>query len=204
MISGRTRVLVVSLLLLCNTFAANVYAQAQPARADGWGIDQLMQELAGTERASARFVEQRFLRVLESPLELTGKLVYRAPDRLEKHTLTPKPESMTIEGNRLVIESTSSNRRRVVGLQDYPVLWGFIESLRATLGGDLQTLERFYRVELDGRPDAWRLSLAPRDRQMSDYIRLITITGAGGWISKVEVHEAQGDRSVMRIYEDTA
>lgn len=194
------RLLAASLLLLCHAFSAG--AQAQPAPANGWGLAQLMHELAGTERASARFVEQRFLQVLEKPLELTGRLVYEAPDRLEKHTLTPKPESMTIEGNRLVIESTSRNRRRVVTLQDYPVLWAFVESLRATLGGDRETLERFYRVELDGRPDEWRLSLAPREREMSEVIRLITITGAGGWIGRVEVLEARGDRSVMRIYKD--
>ena len=42
-------------------------------------------------------------------------------------------------------------------LQDYPVLWAFVESIRSTLAGDLQSLNRFYRVELDGSERDWRL-----------------------------------------------
>ncbi len=77
-----------------------------------------------------------------------------APGHLVKRTLTPKPETLTVEGDRLTIESAARKERRTLRLQDYPVLWAFVESIRSTLSGDIGALERFYRVELEGRPRA--------------------------------------------------
>jgi hypothetical protein len=42
-----------------------------------------MRDFAGVQRASARFVERKYLKILDRPLELTGTLEYRAPDHLE-------------------------------------------------------------------------------------------------------------------------
>jgi len=168
---------------------------------ESWGVEQLMIELGRVQESRARFVERKYLKVLQSPLELTGTLVYTAPGRLEKRTLTPKPETMTVEGDRLVMEK--SGRTRTLRLEDYPVLWGFVESIRSTLKGDLAALDRFYRVALDGGPSRWTLSLMPKDAKMNAFINSILIGGGKGRISSVEVREAKGDRSVMLVTEDT-
>jgi outer membrane lipoprotein-sorting protein len=176
--------------------------QAWTAQPDGsWGIDSLMQELAAREHSQARFVERKYLRVLKSPLELSGTLSYSRPGFLEKRTLKPKPETLTVDGDRLTLENPARNERRVLSLQDYPVLWGFVESMRATLGGDINALERFYRVELDGTADNWRLFLDPRERKMKEVISMVRIDGHHARIERIEVQEARGDRSVMRIHE---
>jgi hypothetical protein len=159
-----------------------------------------MSELGRVQQARARFVERKYLKVLKSPLEATGTLEYDAPDRLVKRTLEPKPETLTVEGARLVIESQA--RRRTLRLEDYPVLWAFVESFRSTLKGDLAALQRFYRVTLEGGPQRWQLVLTPRDPKMSALIESILIGGGGGRISRIEVREAQGDRSVMTVLED--
>jgi hypothetical protein len=165
-----------------------------------WDVERLMSELGGVQQARARFVERKYLKVLKSPLETTGTLEYDAPDRLVKRTLEPKPETLTVEGARLVIESQA--RRRTLRLEDYPVLWAFVESFRSTLKGDLAALQRFYRVTLEGGPQRWQLALTPRDSKMSALIESILISGGGGRISRIEVREAQGDRSVMTVLED--
>ncbi len=167
-----------------------------------WGVESLMLKLSGVERSQARFVERKYLKVLKAPLELSGTLTYVRPGRLEKRTLKPKPETLTVEDDKLTLENPARNERRVLKLQDYPVLWGFIESIRGTLGGDIRALERFYRVELEGGPAKWRLYLAPREREMNEVISLIRIDGSHARIDTIEVREARGDRSVMRIVED--
>jgi len=159
-----------------------------------------MSELGRVQQARARFVERKYLKVLKSPLEAAGTLEYDAPDRLVKRTLEPKPETLTVEGARLVIES--QGRRRTLRLEDYPVLWAFVESFRSTLKGDLAALQRFYRVTLEGSPQRWQLALTPRDPKMSTLIESILIGGGGGRISRIEIREAQGDRSVMTVLED--
>ena len=167
-----------------------------------WGVEQLMLELGQVQHSRARFVERKYLKVLKSPLELTGTLAYDAPNRVVKRTLEPKPETLTVEDDRLVIESQARGRSRTLRLDQYPVLWAFVESFRSTLKGDLAALERFYRVALEGDPQRWQLSLLPRDPKMSALIQSIVIAGSSGRISRIEVQEAQGDRSVMTVYED--
>ena len=180
--------------------AAEPQATGDESSSEPWGVEQLMSELGRVQQAKARFVERKYLKVLKTPLETTGTLEYDAPDRLVKRTLEPKPETITVEGARLAIESRA--RSRTLRLEDYPVLWAFVESFRSTLKGDLAALERFYRVTLEGGPQRWQLALTPRDPKMSALIESILIGGGRGRISRIEVREAQGDRSVMTVLED--
>ena len=161
-----------------------------------------MRELAQVKTANARFIERRHLAILTAPLESSGTLVYVAPDRLEKHTLRPRPESLVLERNELTVESKERNQRRTLVLQDYPVIWAFVESIRSTLAGDLPTLSRFYQVGLDGGERRWRLSLIPSDPGMRDVVSEIRISGDRSWINAIEMIETGGDRSVMTITRD--
>ncbi len=182
--------------------AADPQAAAHENFAGPWGVEQLMSELGRVQHAKARFVERKYLKVLKSPLETTGTLEYDAPDRLVKRTLEPKLETLTVEGERLVIQTQVRGRNRTLHLEDYPVLWAFVESFRSTLKGDLAVLQRFYRVTLEGDPQRWQLELTPSDPKMSALIESILIGGGAGRISRIEVREAQGDRSVMTVLED--
>jgi hypothetical protein len=173
-------------------------ARAQDGEA--WGLRDLMSALAHVERTQARFVEQKYMKVLKTPLESSGTLIYEAPDRMIKRTLKPKAETMTVDAERLTLER--QGRTRTLRLQDYPVLWAFIESIRSTLKGDLAALERFYAVELSGVRQRWSLSMKPKDAKMSRVISSVEIAGSEDRIKTVQVQEAQGDRSVMTIVED--
>lgn len=174
-----------------------------PGRAAAWDVDELMKQLSTVEHSQARFVERKYLKVLKQPLELSGTLSYTRPGRIEKRTLKPKPETLSVADDTLTLDNPARKEHRVLKLQDYPVLWGFVESIRATLGGDLKALQRFYRVELEGNADRWRLFLAPSDRKMGDVISLIRIEGSHARVDTIEMQETRGDRSVMKIYEDS-
>src|SRR5690348_14838656 len=148
MISGpdmRTRRLVLAGFLVLAT-APPVGAQA------GWGLPQLMATLAHVKSASAQFVERKTLRVLEAPLVSSGTLLYVAPDQVEKITVLPERERIAISGDKLTIEGGTSDRPRTLSLANAPEIAAFVESIRATLAGDLPALDRFYRVELAGGP----------------------------------------------------
>lgn len=162
-------------------------------------LEQLMRDMAKTRTASAKFAERRELRMLEKPLELSGTLRYTAPDRLERHTLKPSPESMLLTKDTLTLEDKARGRTRTVPLQQYPLIWAFAESIRSVLAGDLATLRRFYTVDFDGNAARWQLMLHPREPGMRSHINDIRISGAAQMIRTIEVNEAGGDRSVMTI-----
>jgi outer membrane lipoprotein carrier protein LolA len=190
-----------ALWLLAASAAAAVAAETSDPVA--WDVQRLMRELAQVKTANARYFERRHLGILTAPLESSGTLVYVAPDRLEKHTLRPRPESLVLERNELTVESKERNQRRTLVLQDYPVIWAFVESIRSTLAGDLPTLSRFYQVGLDGGERRWRLTLKPSEPRMQDVVSEIRISGDRNWINAIEMIETGGDRSVMTIIRDS-
>lgn len=170
---------------------------AVSGHAADWDIDQLMRGLAQTRSDRASFVEKKFIAILDRPVESSGELVYTAPDRLEKRTLKPRPESMTVDGDTLTIERGRQKHR--LQLQEYPELAAFIDSLRGTLAGDRRALERNYRLRLGGTLDRWTLELQPIDEKMLTVIKTIRMAGARDALSSIEINQADGDRSLMLI-----
>ncbi len=187
--------IVLAAFLLAATGVAATAAEAATA----WGIEQLMQNLRQVKSAKGKFVERKYMAMLNAPLDASGTLVYTAPGRLEKVTLLPKPETLVLDQNKLSIEYKDRNQRRTLVLQDYPVIWALVESIRSTLAGDLQTLNRFYRASLTGSEEQWRLSLKPAELKMQNVVKEINISGSGNQVRSVEIIETEGDRSVMTI-----
>ncbi|HEY0666092.1 MAG TPA: LolA-related protein [Gallionella sp.] len=162
-----------------------------------WTMDELMQEMAQVKSSSATFTERKYLAMLKEPLKSSGTLEYTAPGRFEKITLQPKRESMVLDGDRLEVENGS--RKRVLSLQEFPEIWALVESIRSTLAGDMQTLARFYVFTLEGQRKHWQLKLLPRDTRMKNMVTAIEISGSDGQIVTIEIREAGGDYSVMKI-----
>lgn len=181
------QVLVLSTLLLT----------AVVSHAAEWDIDQLMRGLAQTRSDHARFVEKKFIAILDKPVESSGELFYTAPDHLEKRTIKPKPESMILDRGSLVI--TRDRQKLDLQLQDYPELAAFIDSIRDTLAGDRKALERAYRLTLDGTVEHWTLQLLPVDEKILAVVKRIRIAGVRDELRRIEITQADGDSSLMII-----
>lgn len=168
-----------------------------PAQAADWGIAELMQGLAQRGAERALFVEKKFIALLDKPLESSGELRYVPPDRLEKRTLKPRPESVVLDGDRLSIDR--GNQKHSLRLQDYPEIAVFVESLRGTLAGDRKALERVYRLELHGNQERWTLVMYPSDARLAAMLLRIDVTGTRDRVRSIEILQADGDRSVMTV-----
>jgi hypothetical protein len=178
-------------LALCSTAASSQQAPGE--------LGELMRHLAERRHGEVSFVEQHFLRLLKRPTESYGELTYDAPDRLEKRTVEPKPETLTLTGDVLTV--ARAGRTRTLDLQAYPALVPFIESIRATLAGDLPTLQRLFTVDFAGTVARWRLTLTPRDAQVAKTVSQVRIDGADRTLTTVEILENDGDRSLMTLRE---
>jgi len=181
------------MLLLC--LPAWSHAEEESA----WDVQQLMRSLAQVKQAEGRFVERKFLSILNRPLESSGTLLFQAPGHLEKHTLLPKEESLVLDQGVLTIESKARNIRRTLVLREYPALWAFVESIRSTLAGDLPTLERFYRIELEGDAAHWKMRLLPIELRTREVMREIRIGGRGNRVDSIEMLESNGDHALMKV-----
>jgi hypothetical protein len=172
------------------------------AHAASGDLQALMQLLAARRHGQVDFVEQHFLAVLKRPVESYGVMIYDAPRRLEKRTVEPRPEKLLLDGEELTIER--KGHTHVLDLAAYPSILPFVEGLRATLAGDLPALERVFTVDFAGTLERWTLTLSPRDSKFSKTVSTVRIDGAGDALHKVEILEANGDRSLMTLRDHPA
>lgn len=195
--------LIVWPLVLCAGLGITPASAAEPEQDDApWSVAELMQGLAQVKKSRATFVEHKHLSMLKTPLAFSGTLEYTAPGRLVKNTLLPKPESLILDQDKLVVHTGDAAGKRILSLQDYPSVWAFVESIRSTLSGDIETLNRFYHVSLEGRPKQWQLVLRPADSKIKSLVDEILIKGSFEQLNTIEIREAGGDYSVMSISRD--
>ena len=165
-------------------------------------VPQLMELMAQVTSRQDTFTETKTVSMLTQPLVLKGTLSYARPDRVEKHVLTPYEEHVVVQGDQLTLANREGTKR--VGVKSHPLIWSFIEAIRASLAGDVATLRRFYHVKLEGTREQWILTLRPLDQQAAEYLTSIRLNGDRNRLTAVEIQETGGDHSVMKIHEQAS
>ena len=169
---------------------------ALPAFA-AFDVGELMGELARHRGGRAKFVEKKTIALLDQPLVSTGEMTYSASGRLERRTLTPKPETMVLDGEVLSVER--DRKKLTVDLASQPEALAFIDSIRGTLTGNRAALERNYLLHLAGSSDKWTLTLLPSEPKIAALVQRITVSGGRGRVRSIEYLQADGDRSLLTI-----
>ena len=175
---------------------AALLAAALPARA-AFDVGQLMDDLARNKGGTARFVEKKYIALLDKPVVATGEMTYTPPDRLEKRTLTPRSETLVLQRDTLSIER--EQQKLTINLGNQPDALAFVDSIRGTLAGDRRALERSYSLHLAGNPEKWTLTLLPSEPKIAALLQRIVVTGSRDRIRSIEYLQADGDRSLLAI-----
>lgn len=190
---------IVAAATCCLSAAPFASAAATPVAAGTaqWTLDRLMSTLAQNKSGRASFTETKYLAIADKPIESTGELAFVAPDHLEKVTVSPKPERLVVDGDKLTVER--NQRKYTVSLAHYPEIGAFIESIRATLAGNRYVLEQLYKVSIGGHGDDWTLTLTPLDSRMLKTVQTIKLDGTRDVLRTVVIEQADGDHSVMQL-----
>lgn len=180
------------LALMALLLAAPMAWPAQPE-----GIASLFASLARAKPGIKSFRETKHIALLDKPVESSGQLVFTPPARLEKRTLSPKPERIVVDGDRVTLER--GGRKQSLSLREHPAIGVLVDSIRATLAGDLNALTRTYSAALEGNDARWKVTLRPLDPSLGSVVEHVEITGAHDEVAGVAIFQADGDRSVMTI-----
>jgi hypothetical protein len=176
-----------------------LFAASLGASGADLGVTELFGMLAKHKPSRASFVEKKYLALLDKPVESRGELAFTPPDRLEKRTVSPKPERVLVDRQRITLERAGKSYS--MGLHDNPGVAVLVESIRATLAGDLAALTKTYSAAVGGDVAAWKLTLRPLDPAVSTLVERIEIGGAMDQVRTVEIFQNDGDRSVMTLTE---
>ncbi len=175
--------------------AMSLAAIAGGARA--FDLGELMTLLGNVEQSRAAFEETKHLAALTVPIVRRGTLRFDRPDRLEMEVDSPFRERMVVLGNTLTIENKRGTRR--IDLAGQPAAAALVASIRATLAGDRLTLGRHFDARLSGAAPRWVLTLDPLEPSLASVIRRITIDGAQARLTRIEVDERLGDRTILEM-----
>jgi hypothetical protein len=183
-------------LLLATLLSGPAWAQGGAQEDE---LSQLMRSLAAVPERRDRFTEERAIPELDLPLPNEGTLFWSAPDTLEKHTLSPIDERLSVSGDRLLYERRDRDFRREFSLADQPEMQALVEAIRGTLAGDLAALRRHYEVEFEGsHTGSWRLILRPTSFRVRASVQRILVTGQAAQPTGVDT-EGNGSVTRMRI-----
>jgi outer membrane lipoprotein-sorting protein len=173
---------------------------------DEWGIEDLMGELSRVKHAKLEFRETKKSIFLITNTTIEGNMEYRAPDYIEKNTLSPFLENLVIDGDTMVIEKIPTTgkvddavRTQTYSVESHPMLKAAVESIRAMLAGNYTTLTESYQIVLTGSRSAWELSLVPTADDILEYIERINLSGEETQIRKVVTIQADGDESTLEL-----
>ena len=157
----------------------------------------LMQNLGKHKERHGRFVETRYLAVLNKPLRSSGEVRYVAPDLFEKKTLEPAADLMQVNGDRLYMEKDGRKYRMLLSKQPQAAV--FVDAIAGLLKGDAAVLERNYDYQLEGKASKWTLTLVPKEQKVRGMVSKIIATGDQNQLKTIEYVQADGDRSVMVV-----
>jgi outer membrane lipoprotein-sorting protein len=162
-----------------------------------YSIEQLMTDLASHQGGRARFVEKRHVALLDKPVQASGEMVYSPPDRLEKRTLLPRPETLVLDKDMLSMER--DKRKLTINLASRPEALAFVDSIRSTLSGNRRSLEQNYTLNLQGESSQWVLTLVPSEPAIAALLQRITVSGGQRQVRHIEYLQVDGDRSEISI-----
>ena len=166
---------------------------------DTASLDAVLASLRAVRHVEARYVERRTLHALTAPIQTSGTLRFDAPDRVEKSSdlaADAGVERLLIDRGQIRIERTGA-APLAFSVADHPEIGVLVESIRATLAGDGDALQRAFVVRMAGTVSRWQLVLQPRAHR--DLLQWMRIDGGGGRVSQIDTEDGDGDLSTMTI-----
>jgi hypothetical protein len=177
-----SRTLSVLLLLLLTTQA---YA---------FNLDQLSAQLAKPAVVRGPLIQEKHLRALPRPLTSRGQFVLSRDLGLLWQLQSPLQQDYRID-NQGIAKRTSSGWQQQPG-QDVAAQQSRL--FLAVLKGDHSGLSKDFQLQLSGTAEAWQLRLVPNSVLLKQIFSRIQIDG-GALVQRIELHETQGDHSVLRL-----
>lgn len=173
-------------------------ATRRAAAAEPLDLGALMAGLAAVTERRATFQEIRRFAALDQPLISAGRLLYRRPGYLEKTTTWPQPESLVVDGGRLVLTGPT-DPPRVLDLGSQPEVRTLLDAVRGPLAGDLAALRRAFTVTVSGTMEDWTLDLVPTDPRAGRLLRRAQVSGRGAEVAVVLLVQTNGDEQQMTM-----
>lgn len=172
-----------------------------PALAED-SVAAVMARMKSTSATRIAYRETRTLELFEKPQEASGLFYGMPPDLLIKEQLTPSREIMGILKDHYYYFNPESGVHHSRARDPDDPMNLHIIAFQALANGDWELMTELYNVAFFTEPGHWYMILS--DKNESRSLLRITVSGSAGQAAdKMEIHEADGERSVYRLEKDS-
>lgn len=168
-------------------------AAAQPISVAG--LQRLLQEAPKRE---LRFHETRESPWLSAPIESSGSMKSSAT-MLEKNVEQPRRETWRILADRMQLIAPGATTVKQLMFGDAPAVAALANALRQVMAGDLQALDKNFRLVSGGDERLWTLQLTPRRQDIARSLKQLDLQGTGALLQVIVILESQGERTTTRL-----
>jgi len=97
-----------------------------------------------------------------------------------------------------LVDAASGSVKEIM-LSEAPAVAALAGALRRTMAGDLQALDKDFRLEPGGDARLWTLLLTPRRPEIARFIKQLELQGTGSELQVIVILETKGDRTTTRL-----
>lgn len=144
------------------------------------------------------FVQEKHLAELDQPLISKGRYVIARDHGLIWRVQDPLTTTLIISQRALLQRSQGQETLRI-SADKQPGLSVVTAVLLAVFQADTERLKNYFEIEsLPADAGNWALQLQPKQASVAEFISSVKIAG-GKNIERIDIAEAGGDRSVLRL-----
>jgi hypothetical protein len=136
-----------------------------------------------------RFIERHGNALLAEPLRLEGFVTLTGDGALIRQVEQPFAEMARLDGASASIERNGRQRRISLGSGRRGV---YLRTLYALLSGDVDAVQQAFDPSLEGRREAWTLTLTPRAAELARLLKPVTLSGAGDRVTVIRITRNDG------------
>ena len=163
-------------------------------------LEGVLAAFSRVEALSAHFKEEKRMALLTVPLVSEGDLYYQKPRSLARHTRSPSASSLVLSGDQLSFGDVQ--RKESMGVDAHPAVRVLVDTFVAVLAGDTAKLKAMANVQLERVGErGFRIVVAPREANVLKLVKSMAFEGEGTVLTRMELVDANGDRSVTTFSE---
>ena len=191
-------------LLLVAGSAAALGLAARPASAQASALaEQVRRRLVEAPVLRGEFEQRRTLTGFRNPLVSRGDYVVARARGVAWRTREPFASTLVLTRERALSRQPDGRVDTLTDAREQPVLRLVNRMLFALMAADLAVLQEGFRDEGLVGATGWRLTLAPRDAPLSQWVSRIDLEG-DRHVDSVRLAEPQGDATEIRLSRQSA
>ena len=175
----------VAVMVLClGVFPGN------DARAETPAAEVILEPFRQINVFSGDFEQQKKLPMFANAFVSNGRFLSVRDHGLIWETKTPAPSTLVMTPGQV---SQQMNGRKQVFQASGTGYDGLGILLPALLDGDIEALESYFSVTINGSASEWAFSLKPKSNELSAIIESVSVAGGDGQLQEITMTGPEGD-----------